>query len=463
MKRITPCARQKHLTSKKLDGKGNISDNFRTGGTERGKGRQFSCCCSDDSLAYNVEFARLIVPSVFVSDSAAQAKREDDSHKLEKWRKKTHLCTPPFEKSPITIHRFHVLPPLKNHPSKAIGFVYSPLWKITHHNPSVPCTPPFEKSSIKSHRFCVLPPLKNHPSQPIGSMYSPLWKMTVFGGCFLRGGRLFRQIRYADLQRLQRSFRNESIIYLNQANPDGDSNDGRRVLLDKGLNASDAALWKRNDFNKFLESVWKKWKHEDHIEKCGQWKTCKINGPISLKSSLTIPSDDSEHFNMKRMQFHKNDAMFWWTNRNHTTHSVAVRVDGARRRWSVPIVLSTLGILQLQVGLVAELAAKRRGLLLLTGVTGCVWGAVQEIGVVRRAATFELWRKSDEFLRSSQWILLGILHCCTKKKTESFLMKNKPRSVEKIPEDSKWLWGFWRKKFVPKSKDFASAEWKVEF
>ena len=48
------------------------------------------------------------------------------------------------------------------HSLKAIGFVYSPLWKIIHQKPSVLCTPPFEKSLIKSHRFCVLPPLKNH-------------------------------------------------------------------------------------------------------------------------------------------------------------------------------------------------------------------------------------------------------------------------------------------------------------
>ena len=40
--------------------------------------------------------------------------------------------------------------------------MYSPLWKITHHTPSVLCTPPFEKPPIKAHRFCVLPPLKNH-------------------------------------------------------------------------------------------------------------------------------------------------------------------------------------------------------------------------------------------------------------------------------------------------------------
>ena len=41
------------------------------------------------------------------------------------------LCTPPFEKSSIK-------------------------------NPSVLCTPPFEKSSIQAHRFHVLPPLKDH-------------------------------------------------------------------------------------------------------------------------------------------------------------------------------------------------------------------------------------------------------------------------------------------------------------
>ena len=29
---------------------------------------------------------------------------------------------------------------------KAIGFMYSPLWKITHQSPSVLCSPPFEKS-----------------------------------------------------------------------------------------------------------------------------------------------------------------------------------------------------------------------------------------------------------------------------------------------------------------------------
>ena len=74
--------------------------------------------------------------------------------------------------------------------------MYSPLWKITHLNPSVLCTPPFEKSSIKAHWFYVLPPLKNHPSKPIGFMYSPLWKITVFDGPLFRSGCLFQQIRY---------------------------------------------------------------------------------------------------------------------------------------------------------------------------------------------------------------------------------------------------------------------------
>ena len=68
---------------------------------------------------------------------------------FEKSPIKSHrFCVPPppFEKSPIKSHRFCVLPPLKNHPSKAIGFVYSPLWKVPHQSPSVLCTPPFEKS-----------------------------------------------------------------------------------------------------------------------------------------------------------------------------------------------------------------------------------------------------------------------------------------------------------------------------
>ena len=56
---------------------------------------------------------------------------------------------------------------------------------------------------IKPHRFCVLPPLKNHPSKAIGFVYSPLWKITVFGGRLFQGGRLFRQIRYVINKRMK--------------------------------------------------------------------------------------------------------------------------------------------------------------------------------------------------------------------------------------------------------------------
>ena len=103
---------------------------------------------------------------------------------FEKSPIKTHrfLCTPPFGKSPTKPHRFYVLSPLKNHPSKPIGFMYSPLWKITHQTPSVLCTPP--------------PPLKNHPSKLIGFAYSPLWKLTVFDGRLFSGWAFFRQIWY---------------------------------------------------------------------------------------------------------------------------------------------------------------------------------------------------------------------------------------------------------------------------
>ena len=55
--------------------------------------------------------------------------------------------------------------------------IFKTLWRITHQNPSVSCTPPFEESPIKPHRFCVLPPLKNHPSKLIGFVHSPLWKI----------------------------------------------------------------------------------------------------------------------------------------------------------------------------------------------------------------------------------------------------------------------------------------------
>ena len=96
-------------------------------------------------------------------------------------------CTPPFEKSPTKSHRFCVLPPLKNHPSKPIGFVYSPLWKITHQGPSVLCTPPFEKSPTKTHRFCVLPPLKNHC----------FWWALVSGWAFILANTVFF-VRFGD-------------------------------------------------------------------------------------------------------------------------------------------------------------------------------------------------------------------------------------------------------------------------
>ena len=42
---------------------------------------------------------------------------------------------------------------------------------------------------------------ENHPSKPIGFVYSPLWKITVFGGRLFRGGRLFWQIRYTSTQK----------------------------------------------------------------------------------------------------------------------------------------------------------------------------------------------------------------------------------------------------------------------
>ena len=66
----------------------------------------------------------------------------------------------------------------------------SPLWKITHQTPLVSCTPPFEESPIKTHRFCILPPLKNHPSKAIGFVYSPLgkslfWWALISGRAFI--------------------------------------------------------------------------------------------------------------------------------------------------------------------------------------------------------------------------------------------------------------------------------------
>ena len=53
--------------------------------------------------------------------------------------------------------------------------MYSPLWKITHQKSSVSCTPPFE----------------NHPLKAIGFVYSPLWKMTIFGRRLFRVGAYF--------------------------------------------------------------------------------------------------------------------------------------------------------------------------------------------------------------------------------------------------------------------------------
>ena len=106
--------------------------------------------------------------------------------------------------------RFCVVPPLKNHSSKPIGFVYSPLWKINHHKPSVFCTPPFEKSPIKTHRFHKLPLWKITHQNPLVSSTPPFEKssITIHRFCVLpplenhcfwwrlfRDGRLFRQIR----------------------------------------------------------------------------------------------------------------------------------------------------------------------------------------------------------------------------------------------------------------------------
>ena len=57
-------------------------------------------------------------------------------------------------------HRFCVLPPLKNHSSKIIGFVYSPLWKITHQSPSVLSTPPLEKITHQNSSVLCTPPFE---------------------------------------------------------------------------------------------------------------------------------------------------------------------------------------------------------------------------------------------------------------------------------------------------------------
>ena len=113
------------------------------------------------------------------------------------WAKQPTSCSPllfpmrpyifDWKNHPSKSIRFHVLPPLKNYPSKSIRFHV---------------LPPLKNHLLKSHRFCVLPPLKNHPSKSIrihvlpplknrppkliGFMYSPLWKITVFGGKIIR-------------------------------------------------------------------------------------------------------------------------------------------------------------------------------------------------------------------------------------------------------------------------------------
>ena len=86
--------------------------------------------------------------------------------------------------------------------------MYSPLWKITHQNPSFLCTPPFEKSPIKTYRYYVLPSLKNHPSKAIGFVYSPLWKIPVFGR------RLFGEIRYSTLLKSYFSIENGNVEHM---------------------------------------------------------------------------------------------------------------------------------------------------------------------------------------------------------------------------------------------------------
>ena len=53
-----------------------------------------------------------------------------------------------------------MVPPLKNHPSKPIGFVYSPLWKITHQSPSVLCTPPLWKITHQKPSVLCTPPFE---------------------------------------------------------------------------------------------------------------------------------------------------------------------------------------------------------------------------------------------------------------------------------------------------------------
>ena len=76
------------------------------------------------------------------------------------------------KKKIFKLHRFHVLPPLKNHPSKPIGFMYSPLWKMTHQSPLVSCTPPFEKSLFGGRLFQVGASFRKY-----GLLFMPIFRL----------------------------------------------------------------------------------------------------------------------------------------------------------------------------------------------------------------------------------------------------------------------------------------------
>ena len=109
--------------------------------------------------------------------------------------------------------------------SKPIGFMYSPLWQIIHHKPSVSCTPPFEniahqnssvsctppfdKSSITSHRFHVLPPLKNSPIKTHWFCVLPplknhcLWWTLISGWAFISTNTVFLYILLNSLDQFE--------------------------------------------------------------------------------------------------------------------------------------------------------------------------------------------------------------------------------------------------------------------
>ena len=74
-----------------------------------------------------------------VKNRICQNKRPGRSiFRINKKHGKTH-------QNPSVLCIFQRGDPLKNRLSEPIGFMYSPLWKITHQKPSVLCTPPFEK------------------------------------------------------------------------------------------------------------------------------------------------------------------------------------------------------------------------------------------------------------------------------------------------------------------------------